>query len=416
VKDVQPHAKVFLSHVAEEEALAVRLKSEVERVLPSTELFVSSVDIGAGDRWLEKIDSTLRDAKALMILCSSRSTGKPWINFESGAGWSRDVPVIPICHGGLRKDALPYPLSIFQAAELLRAEDCRQLVDRLAKIAGVAISSDFDAAAMSRRLEEPAKRTSEIGVVLCHGQAQWDETRPTVFALARAEIPRFSSEFEFSSLDRAADLMPARLAPFAGLIVGSPWRSRIDPDEVASIVAWVRAGGRLVLLGFELGDLHHGANLRDLSRQFGIDFATDIVGPPGLAAKPYGEPVEFTVASADAHRFTAGLTTIKLADVQTVRCEPGGHEWLRVGHNSVYQPSDVRYRDGVMTQPQGWMAVENTSASWLPVAVQAPTELCGAGEVHALGTWDLLGRRGEFGADNNTLVERLLRWLSGNDH
>jgi hypothetical protein len=125
--------------------------------------------------------------------------------------------------------------------------------------------------------------------------------------------------------------------------------------------------------------------------------------------------VAFDVAGGDAHRFTAGLTTIELADVQTVRSEPGGLEWLRVGDNSVYRPSDVEYRDGALTQPQGWTCDENTNASWLPIAAQAPRALCGAGEVHAIGTWDLLGRSDTFGPDSAELVQRLFRWLSGTD-
>jgi len=66
-----------------------------------------------------------------------------------------------------------------------------------------------------------------------------------------------------------------------------------------------------------------------------------------------------------------------------------------------------------MTAPGGaeFEVMQNTGD--LPVAVEAPQGLCGAGSVNMLGTWDLIGRYGVFGRDNLTLVSRLLDWLSG---
>jgi hypothetical protein len=61
-----------------------------------------------------------------------------------------------------------------------------------------------------------------------------------------------------------------------GLVVGNPWRTKITREAISVVVEWVRAGGRLLLLGFELGDRHHGGNLAELSRFFGIDPRSDI--------------------------------------------------------------------------------------------------------------------------------------------
>ena len=176
------------------------------------------------------------------------------------------------------------------------------------------------------------------------------------------------------------------------------------------------AGGRLLLLGFELGDRHHDGNLEDLARHFGIHPAADIVGPRSHGpTKPYDVPVDFQVADGEPHPLTQNLSTIRLSNVQTIRVEPGGTEWLRVGKNVVYRPtrSSVVYRQGTLTQPRSQEFDQNVEAGWLPVAVEAPSGLCGDGAVHAMGTWDLLRRpNARHNEDNLRLLERLLDWLS----
>jgi len=279
------------------------------------------------------------------------------------------------------------------------------------------VASTFDANGMASTLAGAPPRTSDVGIALTHGRDQWESRLPSLFALPSGASLGLGGAWSFRPLTRDEDLMPASLAGLSGLVYAMPWRDRVDDDEVATITDWVRAGGRLLLLGFELGDRHHGANLGDLSRRFGVHAATDIVGPPGFpGSKPYGVPVDFDVARGEPHAFTQGLETIRLADVQTLRVEPGGTEWLRVGDNGVWSPvGDVRYDDGALSQPGGGRFACNDQAGWLPVAVEAPAGLCGLGGVHAIGTWDLIGRRSPFGNENQRLVTRLLDWLAGAD-
>jgi hypothetical protein len=171
-----------------------------------------------------------------------------------------------------------------------------------------------------------------------------------------------------------------------------------------------------LLLGFELGDRHHEANLAELSQYFGISPAIDIVGPSDFYGnKPYNTIIDFDTSVAEQHPFTINLSNIQLTNVQTLRVEPGGIEWLRVGQNVVYHPNreSVVYRDGVMTAPGGNAFNINKKAGWLPVAVEAPEGLCGQGGVQMIGTWDLLGRNKRFGDENNILVIRILDWLAG---
>ena len=113
--------KIFLSHISEEAQLAILLKQNLEIVLDDLEVFVSAVDIHLGEGWLKAVDEALSTANAVIVLCSKNSVRRPWLNFESGGGGARGLPVIPVCHSGFKKDELPYPLSIYLGIELKNA-------------------------------------------------------------------------------------------------------------------------------------------------------------------------------------------------------------------------------------------------------------------------------------------------------
>jgi hypothetical protein len=51
-------------------------------------------------------------------MLSKESVLRPWVNFEAGAAWLRNTPIIPVCFSGLRKEAMPKPYSSFQALSL----------------------------------------------------------------------------------------------------------------------------------------------------------------------------------------------------------------------------------------------------------------------------------------------------------
>jgi TIR domain-containing protein len=408
--------RVFLSHISEEAVEARAFKKGLEKALPGSDVFVSAADIHLGDAWLREIDNALTDAKAVVALCSPNSVRRPWLNFESGTGWIKRLPVIPVCYKGIRKDRLPDPMHIFQAIEISDADSCRELVTQLAGTLGLAAAHDFDPTQFLQTIRtESSTRTNEVGIVLCHQQQEWEGGERSVFALTNS-LPRgLRGNWRFRALTDERVFQSQGLHALSGLIFANPWRAKIEPETIAATVEWVRKGGRLLLLGFELGDRHHGGNLGELSHHFGIDPAGDIVGPQGYGdRKPYDQPVDFIPSKADPHPFTEGLTVIRCANVQTVRVDPGGTEWLRVGDNVVYRPSrdSVRYRDGTMTTPGGPAFAMNLKAEWLAVAVEAPRGLCGAGSVHMIGTWDLMGRDQPFGDENLTLVTRLLDWLS----
>ena len=130
-------SQVFISHVSEEVLLASVLKQWVESAfLGQTKVFVSSNDISSGEQWFRRLEDELSSANVLLVLCSTRSVSMPWINFETGAGHIKGIPVIPICHSGMDVDTLPKPLFFLQG---LIAEDddfAFELMKSLAKHLG----------------------------------------------------------------------------------------------------------------------------------------------------------------------------------------------------------------------------------------------------------------------------------------
>ncbi len=141
---------IFISHITEEKEISIALKELIEtKFLKTVEVFVSSHEdsIRLGDDWLSNIKTSLKDCKLSIIICSPISIVRPWVNFEAGAGWIKDIPVIPFCHSGLTPSKLPFPLNSFQGGELNNQHDLIKLFKRIADILKIACptigNSDF---------------------------------------------------------------------------------------------------------------------------------------------------------------------------------------------------------------------------------------------------------------------------------
>jgi len=129
--------RLFISHISEERAVAELVKSVLGRdFLGLLEVFVSSdtQSIAAGEEWLRSIERALRDCTIFVILCSPESIRRPWINFETGAAWMREIPIVPVCHAGLFPPDLPMPLSLKQGIVLNDVDGLRRFYARIAKV------------------------------------------------------------------------------------------------------------------------------------------------------------------------------------------------------------------------------------------------------------------------------------------
>jgi len=85
-----PKPVVFISHITQETKLATLIQEHIEETfIGQIEVFVSSdgKSIQPGTRWLNTISANLQAAEVMLVLCSTSSIKRPWINFEAGAAW-----------------------------------------------------------------------------------------------------------------------------------------------------------------------------------------------------------------------------------------------------------------------------------------------------------------------------------------
>jgi hypothetical protein len=132
-------ADVFISFIHEEQEVAEAVQRFIKGVLNINPfdsighkaVFMSSDQwaIHAGEMWLDRIITELREAKVVVSLLSSKSVTRPWVNFEAGAAWVKeDTALIPVCFGGLSKGTLPKPYSSLQALDLDDEDDQYYLI------------------------------------------------------------------------------------------------------------------------------------------------------------------------------------------------------------------------------------------------------------------------------------------------
>ena len=143
--------QIFISHITEDAAVAASLKQAMtEDFLGQLTVFLSSDtdSIAAGEEWFSSISRALRDSSIFIVLCSPMALERPWVNFEAGAAWMREIPVIPACFDGLRPRKLPMPLAARQGLELDEAPGLRRLYARVAHELGFhSPARDYDALA-----------------------------------------------------------------------------------------------------------------------------------------------------------------------------------------------------------------------------------------------------------------------------
>ncbi len=132
-------ALVFISHITTEKEIAIALKVLVEQAfLGMVDVFVSSDpnSIPMGGRWLDSITDGLKRCDIEIVLASPESVTRRWINFEAGAAWIRDIPVVPLCHSGMTPSALPAPLSSLNAGLATEEIDLEQVFVVIANAIG----------------------------------------------------------------------------------------------------------------------------------------------------------------------------------------------------------------------------------------------------------------------------------------
>ena len=112
--------KVFISWSGERaRAVAESLRDWLPDVIQSVEPWVSSEDIGAGERWNTQIAKELSETRFGIICVTPENQQAPWLLFETGAlaKTIEDTNVCPYLIGLGKSDLKPGPLTQFQAMD-----------------------------------------------------------------------------------------------------------------------------------------------------------------------------------------------------------------------------------------------------------------------------------------------------------
>ncbi len=216
---------IFISHIYEEAALAIVLKDWIESTfLGNCIVFVSSDanSLPAGTRWLEHMDAALQAANVMVVLCSSQSVQRPWVNFETGCAWARDIPVIPVCHTGLAKGNLPRPLAEFQGIDATDDGFPAAFLSALAQHLGISKLPRLDTKAMSSDVE------TALASVSAGSSSQVVRKEDSTQAIRPAISAESLSILEFL----AEQTRPCQLAQLSQLIGSSRQKTEYFIDQL----------------------------------------------------------------------------------------------------------------------------------------------------------------------------------------
>lgn len=116
--------RIFASWSGEEsKQIAELLKLWIPCVLQDADVYVSSQDIGKGERWLSSVTANLSEIDFGIIVVTRSNMNAPWILFEAGA-LSKSVKgfVVPLLCGVETFEAATSPLTQFQYVRAVRSE------------------------------------------------------------------------------------------------------------------------------------------------------------------------------------------------------------------------------------------------------------------------------------------------------
>jgi hypothetical protein len=223
---------VFISHIHEEQDLAIALKEAIETGFPGMfSIFVSSdsESIASGQRWLDSITSALKSASAQIVLSSPLSLQRSWIHFEAGSAWVRDIPVVPVCHSGMHPGELPIPLRLLQSVLATDVASLRTMFSTLANL--------VDAPVPDSDLEHFAARAAAFTSV-----PRVDNTAKTTGTVARAE-ESYESELEQDEAYFSTFALPIGTGSFRLRVFPTDYQARgIDIATITSVAANLTVG------------------------------------------------------------------------------------------------------------------------------------------------------------------------------
>jgi len=127
--------KIFLSWSGDESKRTAKLlKSWLLLIFPTLDVWVSSEDISAGERWAKELFDRLENTEFGILCITKENSASPWLLYEAGAlsksiDSGRIVPFVT----GIEFSQLPGPLTHFQAVHSDEA-GARKLIQAISAV------------------------------------------------------------------------------------------------------------------------------------------------------------------------------------------------------------------------------------------------------------------------------------------
>lgn len=218
MSDIEPRLRVFLSHAHQEAKLALTLKERIKRdFLGLISVYASTDrrDLQPGAEWVEFLKEQVSKAHIHIVLCSSRSLQRPWVNIElGGALFRQEKPpvILPLCHSQMETGALDVPLKPIQAITISELGGLKALYEFLARAAQCLVPSaplddlsrevavfeaEYKVSASRQDASEkllvvgnaPVAQVIRNPAVLCISSKQLEKTAQKAFQLIRRALP-----------------------------------------------------------------------------------------------------------------------------------------------------------------------------------------------------------------------------------
>jgi hypothetical protein len=389
----------FLSHSHADKEIARRLANDIRSA--GIRVWFDEAELGIGDSLIHSISRAIDESDFLLVLLSDDSVKSQWVTREVDVALTGEI-------AGKNVAVLPLLVTDCEIPPFLRGR----------------ISGDFrDGANYQGELSRLLKR---LGANRLHGPIVFDQSyqqhrwyaQPIVSAgysiVAAAAGSEYGTEVRSSGYGSCDDL-PAR----AVLIVPTPFGTLVDESHYANLASWVNRGGRLVMFGFYLMELHHFSNFNHLARRFGLEFAADLTMPRGHEEfrECMGQAFEYrvrdywvqteVVATPAPHPVLEGVRRLAVTSACTIQSAARPELVVRTSDPvAIMHARGYKNPEGRLAQLTDYVLEKHDTA---PLLIAVPF---GMGFVFAICTWKIfINDLVRADNDNLRLFTNLVTWL-----
>ena len=393
---------IFLSHSSKDKAFARKLAGDLQAA--GVCVWIDEAELLPGVPLMSSLGRAIDQIDFLGVILSPSAVASPWVSMEMEIAMtteleSRSVKVVPLL-------LVDCDIPSFLRPKLrcdFRSERCYN--DSLRLLLRALGISDGDA--LSRRLIfDDSYRQSEW-----YGQ-------PVAEAGYRKIAASTGGKYVVGTRTEGYQSM-TDIATGSVLVLPSPFGTLVDDAEFAEISRWVNRGGRLLLLGIYLNDLHHYNNFNNLARRFGFEFSHDLIMPPGrestgecigqafpcdadeywVQATPTSTPTDCTILQ--------GVDQLLLTSCSTVEsARPPAFKLSTQERFPIMHARGFKNPEGRMAQITEYVRNRNTNADFA-LGIEY-----GSGKVVAIGSWKTFVNsllRSNVG--NQTFFHNTIRWM-----